>query len=139
MFILTLDDTTQRARSLAYAKALAPQMFARMGTQVLFRKIDITDGEGTLIAQYGRLGWEDLVPTPAITFKGCPLVWDKRSTVEPASLDPVQAEAEDIEVEWERQRDIGKWNCLVENPGNRVSLQGEEPENREPTEDGWMK
>lgn len=56
-YTLTADDTTQRARSLAYAKALAPQMFLRLGTQALFRHITIKDINGIVVAVYDRNGW----------------------------------------------------------------------------------
>lgn len=59
-FLLTLGDTQQRARSLTYAKALAPQMFQRAGTQHLFNTIRITaELTGIEVATYGRLGWRD--------------------------------------------------------------------------------
>jgi hypothetical protein len=89
MFVLTLDSTTQGAKSLIAAKALAPQMFARMGTQVLFKQIQITDG-GHLVATYGRKGWHDI------------------------------SEADQPAVETARLDEVAKWDCLVENPGNRV-------------------
>lgn len=66
-YLLTLGSNVKNARSLAYAKALAPQMFARLGTQVLFQTITITeqpaDGGrvgGKTIAIFNRKGWHDV-------------------------------------------------------------------------------
>lgn len=59
LHVLTLDDTVRQARSLNYAKALAPLMFANMGTRMMFKKIRITDENGTLVGLFGRFGWED--------------------------------------------------------------------------------
>ncbi len=64
MFTLTLADQQQTARSLSYAKALAPQMFQRAGTQHLFHLISIEDSEGNVVGTYGREGWKDTEPEP---------------------------------------------------------------------------
>lgn len=68
MYILTLGTTVKNARSLAYAKALAPQMFARLGTQVLYKTITITEqcglGDrigGRTVAIFNNKGWFDVV------------------------------------------------------------------------------
>lgn len=57
-YVLTLDSTTQGARSLAYAQALAPQMLLRMGTQHVFSTILVTDEYGVPVAQFNhKEGW----------------------------------------------------------------------------------
>lgn len=68
MYLLTCDDTTKNARTLAYAKALAPYMFTRLGTQAMFKAIKVTDEAGALIALYTRKGWVD---NPAL-YNQCP-------------------------------------------------------------------
>lgn len=59
MYLLTCEDTTKNARSLAYAKALAPYMFTRLGTRCLFKHILITNADGVIVASFGRKGWQD--------------------------------------------------------------------------------
>lgn len=57
-YTLTLGDTTQGARSLAYAQALAPQMLLRMGTQHMFSTIQVRDTAGRVVAQFNqKKGW----------------------------------------------------------------------------------
>lgn len=93
-YLLTLGSNVKNAHSLAYAKALAPQMFARLGTQVLFQTITITeqpaDGGrvgGKTIAIFNRKGWHDVTvearpAKPATTyeaFKVTPMVGEGRA------------------------------------------------------------
>ncbi len=59
-YLLTLAGQQQTARSLNYAKALAPQMFQRAGTQHFFHNIVITDADGAQVGSYGRDGWLDV-------------------------------------------------------------------------------
>lgn len=57
MFLLTFEGYQQTAKTLAFAKALAPQMFLRAGTQHAFKMLRVTDDNNKLVATYTRRGW----------------------------------------------------------------------------------
>lgn len=59
-FLLTCEEEQKIARSIAYAKALAPQMFILMGTRYMFKTIVVTNQQtGEIVGLYNRHGWRD--------------------------------------------------------------------------------
>lgn len=59
--VLEVNDpahTTQYARSIEYAKALAPDLFQRLGSQAWGVTITLMTLEGQIVGVYSQNGWE---------------------------------------------------------------------------------